>query len=142
MVENDRMIIVKNRCGNCRNLVCRVYPPSEFEESVGDDMPESAVCSFCGERGMVETLCVCGECRTLPEHYSVKVTGVVREIDMEVGSLRVGGLGDPIIFDDKQREILLEAEVGLGSELVAICRLVDRGEAWQLLEVVMASRVG
>ena len=142
MAGDDNMIIVKDRCDRCANLVCRIYPPSEFVETEADGMPEKMICSFCAERGMVETFCVCGECRTLARHYAVELEGKVRSYDLDEGYLTLDDAEDRIVFGQQDREVLIEAGIRVGCTVALFCRLSDAADSWKLLEVVLLGYAG
>ena len=109
-------------CEKCGNLVCKLFPPPGFIESEDEDLPDRMLCSYCSQRGLVEVVCVCGQCST-PDNLTpvFEVHGSLRGYDLRQKFLLLEGIDEVFHFGERILRKILRSELTPGCDVLLVC---------------------
>ena len=116
------MAAFRGVCEKCGNLVCKMFPPPGFVETEVADLPHRMLCSYCSQSGLVEVVCVCGQCSTPDDLTSVfEVYGSLRGYDLRQKFLLLEEIDDVFHFGERVRRKMLRSDMTPGCDMLLVC---------------------
>ena len=125
-------------CEKCGNIVCKLFPPPGFSETEDADLPDRMLCAYCSQRGLVEVVCVYGQCSAPDNLTSVfEVYGSLRGYDMRQKFLLLEGIDEVFHFGERALRKMLRSDLTPGCDMLLVCWIEELSGLATLLDFKM-----